>query len=123
MTREGEKARKDRKIRGLYMRGDVWYIRIYHEGRDWRFSTGMESKKKATKELNKAKGDKAAYIAEKEAEKDRSKHTLADWAQEYLVLMEQNGRRDMRRRRQCLDTFGKRFASLTVSEITRRSRM
>jgi len=120
MTAEVEKPRKDRKVRGLYCRKGIWYIRIYHERRDWRFSTGMESKKAATRELSRAKADKAAYIAEKLAEKDRSRHMLAEWAKEYLILMEQNGRRDMKRRAQCIEAFFNRFPGRAVSEVSRK---
>ncbi|MBT5947181.1 MAG: tyrosine-type recombinase/integrase [Nitrospinaceae bacterium] len=120
MTAENIKTRKDRKVRGLYCRNGIWYIRIYHKGHDWRFSTGMKSKKAATQELSRAFANKAVFIAEKLADKERTRHMLSDWAKEYLVRMEQNGRRDMKRRRQCVDAFVDRFESRATSEISRK---
>ena len=120
MIAETGKQRKDPKVRGLYLRGNIWYIRIYHKKREWRLSTGKESKKSATRELARARSDKAAYIAEKLAEKDRSRFLLAEWAKEYLTLMEQNGRRDMKRRRQCVQSFYNRFSGTAASEVSRK---
>jgi integrase len=120
MSDTQNKPRKDRKVRGLYLRDKIWYIRIYHKGIDWRFSTGMESKKAATRELARAKSDKASYIAEKLAEKDRSQQLLISWIDEYLEIVQKNGRRDMRRRSQCVRDFCKRFPTKRISEITRK---
>ncbi|MEK6712308.1 MAG: site-specific integrase [Nitrospinota bacterium] len=112
--------RRDRKVRGLYRRDKVWYVRLYHKGKEWRFSTGRESKKGALRELGRARSDKAAFIAEKVKERDQARQMLTAWVDEYVELMKKAGRRDMRRRKKCVKALSARFPDKALAEVSRR---
>lgn len=115
-----DKLRRDRKVRGLYRRDKVWYVRLYHKGKEWRFSTGMESKKGAQRELGRARSDKAAFIAEKLRERDQARQLVTAWVEEYVEVMKKQGRRDMRRRKKCVKALSARFPDKALAEVSRR---
>jgi integrase len=112
-------GRKERKVRGFFQRNGVWYIRFYYRRREYKFSAWTRSKKGAAEELAKARANKAAYLAERQQERERAKNKFRAWVDEYLTRMERAGKRDMQRRRLALDHLLEEFGNRTLDDLTR----
>jgi integrase len=107
-----------KKIRGLYWRPSSYYVHFSLSGKEYRISLHTKNRTVAIQRRDKAFADKAAFVAEWEAERTKDKRRIDVWVEEYLHLMRKLGRRDMKEREIRLNAFCKRFPGKALDEIT-----
>src|SRR5688572_1062954 len=116
-------ARPGRKDRGLYSKRDtagrvVWYVRLYHEGRDRRFGS-FSTKTKAREFYEKAKLEQAEGRFFPERYQKGGYAKLADVVDSHLATFTGRSKRDeVRYKRKWLEMFpGTRLNALTPAAL------